>query len=326
MLDNTSFHDYIAQLDKSDPSKALELLKSVGMVTLNSYDDITGQSLLYYTNNLEICEFLIDNFAQCTLVHQDEWHKGDTALVHSIRNHQPEKAKLIINKCEIVAKDILTLGARRGYSPLHLAVAEDMYDVCELLISKLSGKDIVCQNFDDETPLHWAIRYRRNKIAKLLIDNIDAELLNIGNKDEENPLHVAITTKNRNICKLLISKMSMTGLTNKTKIIRDSYDLASKLDLFEIRDLIWERKRHLNLEDEKESKKYVLLDLENKNILHVAIERNDIGACKFIINKNNNHQFTKDENGDCPLDIAIKKGYKEIEELLRKKLNYTIYE
>ncbi len=55
-----------------------------------------------------------------------------------------------------------------------------------------------------------------------------------------------------------------------------------------------------------------------------AVNEGNFDKCRLLINKDHKLLFIENKDGKGVLDIAIEKGYKDIEDLIRSKLMYTL--
>ena len=224
--------------------------------------------------------------------------RGFTLLDCTEQNHKKATELIyeIINKTNSYYKTVIDIAIEKGANA----------QICKLFLDKISDKDLYNTNCIRGTLFHKCAQYNQIDVLKMLLSYRSLEGINKIDGWGETALHVAIKNNNFEIAKLLVENMTIEGIETKNDKNKTALDL---------------------LNSTKEIMMKVLAEITNKkNILHVAVEQNDINGCKLIINKDNNHQFIKNEDGDTPLDVSIKKGYKEIEELLRGKLNYTISE
>jgi ankyrin repeat protein len=252
-------------------------------------------------NELEITYYqeMLDAY---NIYFKDPYETRGFVLVDCTEKNQLEGIKLlkeVFNKIDFTYK-----------TPLHIAIQQGAHNgLCKFIINNMDIEDINRRTDrgteGDYTVLHFCAVYDKIDIAEILIPKMKENINYISKYAGETALHKAIEKRNSKLCELLINNMSCSAINAEDFLKKTAFDIISKY-----------HQRNTNILN--------MLKEKNKYILHAAVERNNIDTCKFIINENNEYQFIKDENGKYPLDIAIENGYKEIEELLREKLNYTL--
>ncbi len=215
-------------------------------------------------------------------------------------------------------------------------IGTDSYDPFEA-IKNINILDVLIEEIDPvesnsvdeygDTILHDLIEELGNypgiihpRLYASLFLKLNCEIFDLQNIYGDTPLHQAIFCNNGYICELLIPKMSLQGLIarrGKNKDERNASRDAEKSNSGHIRDisnLIDKRIRYL-IEYQREP---------GETSLHWAVRKNCKGICEEIIDEYPNILFVRNKNNQDSLDIAIEKGYKDIEELIRSKLMYTL--
>ncbi|XP_052232310.1 ankyrin repeat domain-containing protein 27-like isoform X4 [Dreissena polymorpha] len=109
-------------------------------------------------------------------------------------------------------KDALEIDCRnkKGFSPLHICVIENNFDVFEILLMKGALLDI--QTTKHITPLHLACYHDRQKMVEELVNH--GASVNIHDQHGEIPLHLACARSSPAIVQLLLEKSSFVNVGN----------------------------------------------------------------------------------------------------------------
>jgi cytohesin len=257
-------------------------------------DMIVGTPALHTENHREIAEFLISNGVDIRN------RKGFLHRVLVIGWH--DLAKHAIDQgIDVNAKD------RDGNTPLHLANnVKDNIEFTELLIAK--GADVNAKSKSGMTPLHQAVRTRngRKDVVELLIAN-GAEV-DVKDKSGLTPLYWAVAHKrtDSDVIEYLIdrggdvnTRTQVEGYTPlRNAVINQRKDIV---------ELLIGNGADINAKDRTfgETALHKAALFKHKDIVELLVANGaDVNA--------------KNKNGRPPLYWAVKKGHKDIAELLRK--------
>ncbi|XP_057318733.1 ankyrin-1-like [Microplitis mediator] len=250
-------------------------------------------------------------------------YNNQTALIIAVEKENLKIAKLLIrNKADInievaVAKTALSAAIIKGnfvifkmlvdaiadlnspnLLPLHLAVLQDNYDFTEYLVS--SGADVDSLDSRRQTPLHIAVTKKNKKIINLLLKN-NADV-NVFDDDNLSPLKIAVINGNKEIVELLLDKAKNTVKKSLKSLLKIAWNNST----FKIFELLFD----VGLEI------YPLAADKLVPPLHMAVIKNNFETLDGLINDG------VDINGSfwdkTPLEIAVRRGYKKMTELLVK--------
>lgn len=167
-----------------------------------------------------------------------------------------------------------------GKTLLHKAVEEgDKEKIIQLLDQKIK---IDVKDKNGYTPLHWAVLIGQEEIAFLLIArgaNVNTTL-----PGGFTPLHDAVYVGGKNMVQLLIANGARIYVTDK------------------------QGKRPLDLAVEQGNQDMIPL----LKPLHMAVQAGKLTKVNELLEKNPDSLSIKDENGWCPLHLAVKSGHMEI--------------
>ncbi|XP_072040112.1 uncharacterized protein [Amphiura filiformis] len=219
----------------------------------------------------KVCEILFDAGADVSIVNQ----QGNTAFHEACKQRSSEVCNLLLEACKEsldlpnkIGDTPLLIAARHdslevfrllleedvdryvkdgtGESVLHVASQRSCPELCQTLIAKDHGKDLLSQPDikDGNTPLHKATERNHPEICALLLDN-DCEV-DVKNKHGNTALHLAaITIDGENpdngpeIFKKLLDKNADWKLTNSN--LDTSLHIAARRVNVKICDMLLEK-------------------------------------------------------------------------------------
>ncbi|XBS71764.1 ankyrin repeat domain-containing protein [Acerihabitans sp. KWT182] len=234
---------------------------------------------------------------------------------------------------------------------LHYAVQRQRSDICDILL-KIKTVDINARNKQGYTPLHYAIK---NNDISTLNKILDMPNINLNDNwkigDDDNDiiyfpiLHYAVKCGNFDIVKILLNHkrinvnvcdrngdLALRRAFHKeyNHVIADIIDLFLNKESIEITHQNNDRETLLHLAI-FEGYNYLVEDLVNKGInvnltdrrnntaLHLAVERNYKSATERLLNIPTIKLDIKNIHGMTPCEMAARKGFVQIAELIRKK-------
>jgi ankyrin repeat protein len=163
--------------------------------------DKHGNTPIFYTvlhGSLEMTTKLASAGANINSQNND----GVSPLHLAILTQNEKIAKYLIEHRALI--NLSTLEG--GYSALHLAVAEKMGGLIQLLIKY--GAHVNEEDDDGDTPLHWSVRQSDLQIAKQLLQ-YGADIFAV-NEDEETPLDMAVALDEQIVAQVLFEQQQRT--------------------------------------------------------------------------------------------------------------------
>ncbi|XP_057319236.1 putative ankyrin repeat protein RF_0381 [Microplitis mediator] len=250
------------------------------------YNNQTLLIIAVENGNMKIVELLIRNKADINI----EVAAAKTALSAAIIKGNFVIFKMLVDA--IAGLNSLNL------LPLHLAVLQENYEFTEYLIS--SGANVNSLDGRRQTPLHISVTKKNKKIINLLLKN-NADV-NVFDDDNLSPLKIAVINGNEEIVELLLDKAKITVKKSLILLLKIAWNNST----FKIFELLFD----VGLEI------YPLAADELVPPLHMAVIKNNFEIFDDLINDG------ADINGSfwekTPLEIAVRRGYKKMTELLVK--------
>ena len=152
---------------------------------------------------------------------------NDTALMKTIRIKNGKMAKALIENAHF--KPSLTIADNQGATPLHLALQNNLTEIADLLVDKLSVDELSVdklsaarlsqQNSQQKTPLHIAVELGLAEIVDKLLNQLTPKAAFLQDDKGFTPLHRAIKLGNG----------IAQGLIDKAKLIDKSEPSSLKL-------------------------------------------------------------------------------------------------
>nr|WP_246198629.1 ankyrin repeat domain-containing protein [Wolbachia endosymbiont of Ctenocephalides felis wCfeJ] len=274
-------------------------------------------------NSESVIEFLLEKGVSVDEADKNGW----TPLHYAARFGQPEVAKFLIEKgADINAKD------KNGGTPSNIAIDQKYDDVVEYLqqtqlgldkqlLAAVQGgdfrkvKDLVNQGAnvnakgeDGETPLHFAVQEGNLDMVQFFLDKgADIE---VKDRYEWTPLHFAASSDKFDVVKFLFDK-------NANIKARDIYGnmplhvAARYSNKFEIVEFLLDKDAN-DIND-------VTNDCSTP--LHAAVQGNKLSIVELLLDRGASIRI-KDKYNRTPLNLAAKKGYVNIVQVIeRMQLN-----
>lgn len=266
--------------------KMTERLIERGANVNTIYNNQTPLIIAVKKENIKIVKLLIRNKADINV----KSTTAKAALLAAIRKSNLVIFKILVNAiADLNSPDLL---------PLHLAILQDNYVFTEYLIS--SGANVNSLGKKRQTPLHTAVFNESKIIINLLLKN-DADV-NVFDDDNLSPLKIAVIKGNKEIVELLIDKAKSTVKASLKSLLKIAWNNST----FKIFELL------LNVGLEV----YPLAAGKIVPPLHMAVLKNNFETFDRLINDGAdiNDLFWE----KTPLDIAVRRGYKEMTALLVK--------
>ena len=251
--------------------------------------------------HIEVCRFLIDSIVVKNPVFEIDFNYGmdGTTLLHDMAN-LPENAgleacRLIIERTEnILPKDTIV------GTPLHSAIQQDNFDICELIIDSLRDKNPIMNSITGKTLLHEMVQMNKFSVPfQLILERINEK--NPQDMDGQTPLHYAAFLGKFDTFKLIFQSVDDKNPKDFDKTT--PLHLASSEGHLSICQLIIANVADKNPEDD-----YKITPL------HTASRNNHYEVCKLII-ENIKDIHPKNHEGKTPYDIAKEEGNTSIMKL-----------
>ncbi|EQA36241.1 ankyrin repeat protein [Leptospira inadai serovar Lyme str. 10] len=192
------------------------------------------------------------------------------------------------------------------FTPLHWAVKNNHLEAVKVLIKAGANINAVA-GYSKETPIFLSLSPKKREIFKFLINSL-ADLKKT-NSNGESILNLAVRERNLEAIKLLIDlKLDINhggvgGETPLHEASADGYD--------EVVELIIANGAKLNIITRKSSN----LDKGGNTPLHYATMFGKISTVKILL-KHGADKTLRNGDGNTALDIAKKKGYKDLVKIL----------
>ena len=184
-----------------------------------------------------------------------------------------------------------------GDTPLHMAIRENQLETVKFLCQ--SGADVEKRNFSEKTPLILATFKEEYDIIRELVTNFHANV-NAVDQYSLSPLFIAIAGEHLDIVKFLCENdadVSAYNTIGETPLIT-----AIKLKNFDIvKELVINYKADVN--------QWSLVS--NDYPLHIACKQNSLQICQFLCDNGADIE-AKNQDGDTPLNKAVKYGFDDI--------------
>ena len=275
--------------------KTCELLLKLGTdVHAKSYVGNTPLSYAAMRNQHALCELFIKHGADVNVQNTN----GSTPLAEAARTGSKD-----------ACKRLLELGAdtniknKYGLTPLSLAADKGYTEICKLLIEH--GADIYIKDDEGNTLLHRAIHDKNIELCKLLIEH--RADTNIKNNEGTTPLHFAMERGSIDICKLLFEHNAHVNIKNNEGI--PALTMATIKGHIDICKLLIDHGADINAQIDNTG----LTALHYTAIVSNNHKSNDI--CRLLLERGAKVNI-KDNNGETPLNIAVKLGFIVISKLL----------
>ena len=189
---------------------------------------------------------------------------------------------------------VLDFATNKGY----LKVVEALLNSDKLDVNKADAEGF--------TPLLIAAEEGLLEILKAILSNDKVEV-NKTNKDKDTPLHIAVRYGRLKVVEELLSndkvKVNEVNIDGYTPLYKAVIDYNGDLKI--VKSLLSNDKIDVNK-----------ANFYGYTPLHRAIRSRDLEFVKALLNKNADVNKA-DNNGDTPLDFAQRKGYTEIENLIK---------
>lgn len=289
---------------------------------INSQND-KGWSLLHFAccyNQIEIVQYLLELENINVNIKENE---KLTPLHIAVRFGNEKIIKLLMTRHEINVnsknKDLFT--------PLHYAVKYRYINIVKILLDH-PDIDINSLNKSYNTPLHIACFINEPEIAKLLLNQKNINF-NFQNEFLCSSLHLAAAKNNAEIVRLLLGTSNiMVNILNANN--NSAFELSLNNDdkksakLFLENEEIYHNKYFLEfIENYKDSNTQKILDIlpiriirdkDNNNLLHYAVEKQNLHLIKKILSEDINFLYITNKNGISAWQKLKDKALKYIEE------------
>ncbi|XP_005915890.1 ankyrin repeat and protein kinase domain-containing protein 1 [Haplochromis burtoni] len=228
---------------------------------------------------------------------------------------------------------ILNLGAEvncttaKGYTPLHIAVLQRLYDIISLLLEH--GADGSLGDEDDWTPLHFAAQNGDDRTVRLLLDK--GAVINAQEKTGWMPFHLACQNGHETVVRLLLLRQSQEAVVEQEKANgRTPLHLASIYGHLSIVKLLLTHGADPNATDkclctalhlsaEEGHNRVVrqliqsgatvdIADSKGNTPLHLAALKGHTGICRQLLSNGANPDATTIQ-GWTPMHLAALKGH-----------------
>lgn len=252
----------------------------------------------YKLKRIEILKALVS--AGAPINEKDK--RGNDFLLKSIQESYEEFSLFLLTE----ASNKINPNTQNKAQETALHAAVENHQPCILNALLNHPKIIVNQiNGKNETALQTAVRNRNTNLADLLIKN-KADI-NIETKELEAPLAVAYRNKDIAMQKLLI--MSGAKMGNLLILAITDRKEGENIQKELIEFLLTEASQLTNPN----------IELSGKSALMLAVENDQIGTVKLLLNHPDVNIHKKDESGSKALHYAVEVGNQEIIKILMKQ-------
>lgn len=187
--------------------------------------------------------------------------------------------------------------------PIIRAIKQDDAESVRQLISL--DADVNAKNMWNESPVSVAISKNNLRILEILLNN--GAMVNDMSYNETTPLHMAVQLGHKDIAELLLSRGADVNASGGQKgtPLHDAIDnFHARPQAKEVAELLLARGADINA-----------VNSNGNTPLHIAAGNDDVEAVGLLIAKDANVNAAN-QYGVTPLQIAVKRGYKNIAELL----------
>lgn len=234
----------------------------------------------------------------------------------------------------LLLKSGALVNAKTAYyqdTPLHIAIQEGFFDIFHSLIR--AGADIEAENCEGEGPLFTAVKYNRVEMFRILIRK--GANVNKANYDNLPPIHFAVLDNNEFLTDSLLyhgadpanGKFNpyLFAFNNESRDIAEHIQIASPVlakatklptDIFSI----------IKGDEVSSLKKLItkgfdlnLIDVLEGSPLHCAVENGSFECVKLLVERGANINVRSIQRNETPLQIAIRRGNKEIYDYIREQ-------
>ena len=133
-----------------------------------------------------------------------------------------EIVKLLISS----GADVNATTRAEGYTPLDLAVCDERWDICKILIAN-PATNVNIASLKCSVPLHSAVLHGQLEICEMLLGR--GANVNVVRWDGETPLSLAVLGKHEQIARLLITNGADVNYKLRTAIVmarEEGFDLV----------------------------------------------------------------------------------------------------
>ncbi|KAI0183650.1 hypothetical protein EV127DRAFT_17456 [Xylaria flabelliformis] len=280
-------------LRASDDDSLRQLPPNCATLSIKDYTPLT---LAADAEHMEVLQLLLDQGLTPNIADPNGW----TPLAHAVMRGSTRMAQLLLDRgAEVNSKDKI------GRTPLFIAAENRDLEMVWLLLNE--GADVVSEDEDGKTPLLSAAESGSSEIVQLLLDK-GAE---VDSKDETDrtPLFYAARNNHLETVQLLLDEGAEVDLKNKD---------GDTLLFFAIRwehlgliRMLVDNGADVNLRSKVSGTPLTKAVGRSKELTEVT---------QLLLTKGADAKVT-DNDGRTPLRLAVKRGHKKIQELLRAYSN-----
>ena len=292
--------------------------------------DANGDTPLHFAatkSNLKLCRMLLSN-GHCE-PNKQKHTTGETPLhiaIGRLRFWSHRDSDLHIDVCDVLARDRRcrpSICNNLGDTPLHVIVTATYFrspihtwstKACTLFDLLINKCDVNIQNGMGNTPLHIACHQQACGVLRILLKRKphttfrnhkgETPLTIHLNQSGETLIHVACRWGDTAIVRHLVLK-EHADVTSLNSFGDTPLHIATKHkcppELIKILTKRWDpnTKNHCG-----------------STVLHIAVERNNVDLCKYILNNEKCDLNARDEDDNTPLHLAARQGLTNIAKLL----------
>ena len=293
-LDNSIKDEYIEAVKHNNISKVVSLI-SEGL-DVNIRDEKNGWTALHYAvyyGNYKLVQYLLENGA----LTEAKTKEGETPLHIAVKKGNIELVKLLLEYgAETNVID------NYGKKPVDYAIELGNNKLEKLLSDSLS---------DDEKYVRALFSAVKNCDKKKTLKMLQKVDINVQDNDDKTPIFYAVENCDIKFIDMLIQKGAKVNTTDNNELTPLYYAIMEK-DLNKVKLLV------------EKGAKFTISSTRDPSPLMVAVNLGAYDIVKYLLSKGANPNHIAIIEGFhgiyilTPLDIAKKRGYKNIYRLLRK--------
>ncbi|XP_042856076.1 ankyrin-1-like isoform X2 [Penaeus japonicus] len=279
------------------------LLQNKAKVDISNKASLTPLHIASEKGNLEICRILVEKDAKNINAGNKE---GQTPLHFAAKNGHSKVCRFLIEKgSSVEAKDV------QGYTALHTAARMGFTECCNQLL--LCNSSVHSTDKKGNTPLHVLLYTKKNKPNCLEVLCKNGAKMSVKNDKGEAPIHIAQHAPNEMLQKMLSFEYDPLIRDGNGKTIL--HWAASRQSIKNIETIL-----ALEIWKTRDVDTFInAQDADGHTALHIAIKHRHDEACKILLKRGADGNFTCGCHGTA-LHMAAENGLSDICDLLAKSV------